>query len=151
MNRLSKYFTLTALLFIQGCHNDDCKDYACFTPPMSFVFEIVDKETRENLFTNGTYSPEEINVVNTENNSNKQFVFLDEDGINLISIGSIGWASEIEEVDIIIADDRIVTLYVDSERVSENCCNFTRYNEIRIANAEFQLDTQSGIYTVYIN
>lgn len=151
MKFLLKYFTLFTLLFILSCDNDDCKDIACFTPPKGFVFEIVDKETGENLFTNGTYSPDQIQLLNTDDTSKKQFTFLDEDEINLISIGSIGWESEIEEVELIIAGESILILYVDSERVSENCCNFSRYNEIRIDYADYELNTQSGIYTVYIN
>lgn len=151
MKHLLKYYTLIALLFIQGCNSDDCKDIACFTPPMGFVFEIVDKETGENLFTNGTYSSDQIEVLNIEDNSKKQFSFVDENDINLISIGSIGWNSEIEHVVIKIAEKDILDLYVDSERVSENCCNFSRYNEIRIDYADYELNTQSGIYTVYIN
>ena len=151
MKDLLKYITLIALLFIQGCNIDDCKDIACFTPPMGFVFEIVDKESGENLFTNGTYSSDQIEVINIEDDSKKQFVFLDENDINLISIGSIGWDSEIEEVELIIAGESILTLYVDSERVSENCCSFSRYNEIRIDNAAYEQDTQSDIYTVYID
>lgn len=151
MKHFLNYFTLIALLFIQGCNSDDCKDISCFTPPMGFVFEIVDKETGDNLFTNGTYSPDQIEVLNIEDNSKKQFSFLDENDINLINIGSIGWDSEIEHVVIKIAEDDILDLYVDSERVSENCCNFSRYNEIRIDNANYKLNSQSGIYTVYIN
>lgn len=146
-----KYFTLFTLLFILSCGNDDCEDYLCFTPPRGFVFEIVDKESGENLFTNGTYSPDQIQLLNTDDTSKKQFTFLDENEINLISIGSIGWESEIEEVELIIAGESILILYVDSERVSENCCSFSRYNEIRIDNADYEQDTQSDIYTVYID
>lgn len=151
MKLLLKYIALFALLFSLSCSIDDCKDIACFTPPRGFVFEIVDKESGENLFTNGTYAPEQIQVLNTSDNSKKQFTFLDENEINLIRIGSIGWESEIEEVELIIAGERILILYVDSERVSENCCSFSRYNEIRIDNADYEQEAQSEIYTVFIN
>ncbi len=146
-----KYVVIICLLFIQACDTDDCEDYLCFTPPMGFTFEIVDKETGENLFTNGTYSSSQIQVLNIEDNSKRQFVFLDENDINLISIGSIGWDSKIAHVVLKIADNDILNLYVDSERVSENCCSFSRYNEIRIDKADYEQDAQSDIYTVYID
>ena len=150
MRNTLKSLSLLFLLFVLGCNNDDCEDQDCFTPPNSFIFEIVDKESGENLFTNGTYTPEQIEVLNTEDNSKRNFGFLSEDEINLIGIGSIGWESEIADVVLKIGEEDILNLYVDAERVSENCCNFTKYNEIRIDNAEYELNQQNGIYTVYI-
>jgi hypothetical protein len=145
-----KFISLLLLLFIQGCKSDDCEDIACFTPPMPFTFDLVDKESGENLFTNGSYNSDDIEVLNVNDNSRREFRFISENELNIIQIGSIGWEDEIAEVVLKVGDIIILNLYVDSERVSENCCNFTKYNEIRIDNADYDLNNQTGIYTIYI-
>lgn len=138
------------LLSAQACDDKDCEDLLCFTPPMPFAFELVDKDSGENLFTNGSYDPDDIEVLNVSDNSRREFVFISENELNIIQIGSIGWENEIAEVVLKVGDETILNLYVDSERVSEDCCNFTKYNEIRIDNADYELDPQSGIYTIRI-
>ena len=150
MKKTLKLVALIALLFIQACDNNDCEDLLCFTPPIGFAFELVDKDSGENLFTNGTYNPDNIEVLNVLDNSKREFSFISENDINIIRIGSIGWETEIADVVLKVGDASILNLYVDSERVSENCCNFSKYNEIRIDNAEYELDQQSGIYTIFI-
>ncbi len=150
MKKVVKVVALIALLFTQACDNNDCEGQLCFTPPIGFAFELVDKESGENLFTNGTYNPDDIEVLNVLDNLKKEFSFISEDDINIIQIGSIGWDSEIADVVLKVGDAIILNLYVDSERVSENCCSFSRYNEIRIDNAEYELDQQSGIYTIFL-
>lgn len=139
------------LFGMQACVDKDCEDILCFTPPMPFVFELVDKESGENLFTNGSYDSDDIEVFNVNDNSQREFRFISENELNVIQIGSIGWGDEIAEVGLKVGDIMILNLYVDSERVSENCCNFTKYNEIRIDNAEYELDQQSDIYTILID
>ncbi len=122
----------------------------CFTPPRGFAFELVDAETKENLFSNSTFDPDQIQVLNIEDGSDREFSFIDEDDLDLIRIGSIGWETEIAEVVLKVGGTDILSLYVDSERVSENCCNFSKYNEIRIDNAEYELDPQTEIYTIFV-
>ena len=49
-------FTITTLL---SCSYDDCEGLYNI-PSQNFTFEIVDKISGENLFTNGTYEPEQV-------------------------------------------------------------------------------------------
>jgi hypothetical protein len=148
-NRL-KFMALIVLLMVQGCNNTDCEGLDCFTEPTAFVFEIVDQETGENLFTNGTYTPGQIEVLNSADNSKRDFSFIAENGRNLISIGSIGWETEIADVVLKIDGEDILNLYVDTERVTENCCNFSKYNKINVENAVYEFDKQTFIYTIYV-
>jgi hypothetical protein len=150
MKNALKLMALITLLMVQACNNNDCEGLDCFTQPTAFVFEIVDRDTGENLFTNGTYNPGQIQVLNVEDNSNREFDFISENNKNLIRIGSIGWESEIAEVVLKIGGEDILNLYVDTERVTENCCNFSKYNKIIIENASYEFDKQTFIYTVYI-
>ncbi len=138
------------ILLLQSCISNDCEDYACFSPPNPFIFELVDKSTGENLFTNGTYNSNEIEIFNTSDSSKIEYSFIDENNINIIQIGSIGWESEIVECWLQINNSVILVLFVDAKRLSENCCSFTRYDEIRIENAVYEYNNQSGIYKILI-
>jgi len=121
-----------------------------FTPPEPFKFELVDKTTKENLFTNEILRSNQIEVINSIDNSIVEFTFIDENDINIIQINSIGWQTETVNVLIKISTEPILTLYVDAERVNENCCSLTRYNEIGIENAEFELDSGTGVYKILL-
>ncbi|SIS46704.1 hypothetical protein SAMN05421766_10243 [Zobellia uliginosa] len=140
------------VVFVMILHScDDCNDKACLTPPVGFTFELVDKTTKENLFTNETFNSNEIKVTNLDDNSNIEFDFIDEDNINLIQVNSIGWESAKIDALINVSGIDILNLIVDAERTSEDCCEFTEYNDIRIENAEFELNEESGVYTILIN
>lgn len=151
MTRKLILIAVMIVLVMEACENRDCEDLLCFTPPTSFAFELVDKDSGENLFTNGSYNSDDIEVFNVKDNSRREYRFISENELNIIQIGSIGWEDEIAEVVLKVGDRMILNLYVDSERVSENCCNFTKYNEIRIDNAAYELDQQSGIYIILID
>ncbi|WP_346858933.1 hypothetical protein [uncultured Draconibacterium sp.] len=129
---------------------DKCIDVDCFTPPPPFVFELVDKTTGENLFTSGVLSSEDIQIVNLDDNSNVEFQFIDENDFNVIHIYSIGWKTQTITYSIEISSERLFTLFVDAERLSKNCCAFTRYNEIEIDGSEFELNGLSGIYKLLV-
>lgn len=137
------------VLIFNSC--DDCEEKDYFTPPNGFTFELVDKTTMENLFTNETFNSNEISVTNLVDNSNLEFNFIDEDDVNLIQLNAIGWESETVEALITVPGIDIFSLIVDAERTTEDCCTFTKYNEIRIENAEFELNDENGIYTIFVS
>lgn len=147
-----KPILLVLLLAFASCNNgdDDC-NLLCFTPPNDFRFEIVDKTSGENLFTNGTYESREIKIANSlDNNSPTKFTFISDNNINLISVGSIGWKTEIVNLKFNIADNHIFDFYVEAERKAGECCEHTEYNKIEIVGAEFELDSQTGIYKIFV-
>jgi len=148
MKKINPILTILLTVLLLGCVNDDCG--LCFTPPEPFLFEIVDKTSGENLFTNGTYNSQEIEIINTSDNSIVEFTFIDENDINLIQITSIGWQTEMVNMDVNISSNNIFHLFVDAERVAGECCDYTRYNEIRIENTENEYDSVSGIYKILV-
>ncbi|WP_397446294.1 hypothetical protein [Polaribacter sp. R77954] len=109
----------------------------------------MDKTNGENLFTNGTYESANIAITDNLNNDEPiEFTFISENNLNLIQIGSIGWQSQIVNLQIDISDNHIFNFYVDAERKMGTCCSYTEYNEITIEASEFELDTQNGIYKI---
>jgi hypothetical protein len=148
--------TLICIVFIftntiWSCNKkDQCEGVDCFTPPSPLMFELVNKLTGENLFTTGLLNPDDIKVINLDDQSNVEFQFIDENDFNVIQIYSIGWETQIVNYSIETSSESLFTLFVDAERLSENCCAFTRYNEIAIGGSEFELNEQSGIYKIMV-
>lgn len=132
-----------------GCTNS-CEETLCFTPPNPFTFELVDKDSRENIFTNGTFSENQIRVVTTSTSEGIPFSFISENNINRIVIGSIGWETETIEFNILIADRPIIRMSVTAERKTENCCAFTSYTNITPSDAEYEYTPATDTYTVLV-
>ena len=145
-----KFLLILVVFNLLGCNDEECNE-SCFTPPNNFAFEIIDKTSGENLFTNETYNPADISITDAlNNNESVAFNFISENNLNLIQVGSIGWETEIVDLKFEIADDRIFNLYIDAERLDGDCCSFTRYNEITISEAEYELDSQTGVYKILV-
>ena len=138
------------VLIFQSCKtDDDCG--SCFTPPQNFVFEFVDADTKENLFTNETYDPDQLQIFNTLNaDAEVNFVFIAENALNLVNVNSIGWETETVNLKMRLAGNDIFTLYVDAERKDGECCSYTEYNEVKIEGSAFELNAQTGVYTIFV-
>ena len=141
--------TITTLL---SCSKDDCT--TPIIPPQIFTFEIVDKITGENLFTNGTYQPEQIQITNTDNNFLTEFTFISENNINHIEINLsyayAYWETGIVKLKIDISNNHIFDVYADGEIIMRECFSYYEYNEITIGESEFELDNQTGIYKILV-
>ncbi|MDT0645466.1 hypothetical protein RM545_02085 [Zunongwangia sp. F260] len=133
--------------FFLSCE-DDCEDIACFTPPEPFSFEFVDATSGENIFTNGTFQEEDISIINQADDSNVQVDFISENDYNILQIGSIGWLSEDANYLIEVGEDISFTLLVDAKRVNQDCCSFTRINNVEIEGEEYEKDAESGLYRI---
>ncbi len=137
-----KKFHLLLVLFISvlSCNDkDDCDNIDCFTPPPYYGFEIVDKQTRENLFTNGTFKESEIKVLNTDTQENLEFNFISENSLNILVVQSIGWETEKVNVTVAIGNEFYFNFFVDAERKNGNCCSFTQVNEFTITNTAYEI------------
>lgn len=132
---------LLTVLFVQ-CN--DCSDIACFTPPPFFNFEILDKETNENLFENGTYSTDRL-LIRTANNSPVSF----EADTSSFIINGLGWETQTEDITVTHLGEHLFSFHADMERVSEECCSFTRVLEMQILDLEFEYISDRETYVLY--
>ena len=143
------------LLFItafalSSCGVDRC-DVDCNSGPLGLNFELLDKTTGENLFTNGTFDPEDIQVLDLDNdNSNVQFTFYSEDDRNIINLGPFGWGTNIANYVLKVGERSIFTLLVDAEQKTEDCCSFVQVNKLEIKNADYSQNSETGIYEVLV-
>lgn len=145
MKILIKIAILIVLFSICACEDMGTgKHIACFTPPVNFPFEIVDKTTGENLFTNGTYKSDQIVVTDLATNLKVPFKFISENGLNILDIGSIGWKTEKVNYSITIQNESIFELYVDASRLNGDNCSYTVYNQVLIKNADNEFNKEKG-------
>ena len=145
-----KLLFISLLFLLQACKIEE-KCGECFSPPGDFAFSVVDKLTGENLFTNGKYKPEQIEVINSADSTKIDYSFVPEHNNNLIRIYSIGWKTEKINVTVKVLNQPIFNFYVDAVRKSEKCCSYTEYREVLIQNADFVLDDETGIYTIRVD
>jgi hypothetical protein len=141
---------LTVCTF-NSCSVDNC-DLICNSGPLSLNFQLLDKDTGENLFTNGTFSATEIIVLDLDNNNSPiQFTFNEEDDINVINLGPFGWGTNIVNYSLEVAERNIFILRLDAEQKSEDCCSYVQINKIEIENADYSQNIQTGIYEVLVD
>lgn len=122
----------------------------CFTPPPIFAFELVDKITSENLFTNGTLSSSDIEIVDEENKKVK-YEFIDRDNLNIINILEIGWDLGFHTYTISVGDDVRFNLELEMEQKSENCCTFFKTTQFNITNYTYIKSNTTDVYQVQID
>lgn len=144
-----KMFLILLLITLFSCKNNDCSDYACFTPPPRFTFELLDKSTGENLFSNGTLNPDEIRVFDEENNLFNAS-FISENNINLIDVSEIGWNLGLHSYTLIVGVDLEINIVLEIEEKNENCCTYFEVVNFQILNYEFSKSNTTGIITVLI-
>lgn len=139
-------------LLVSGCNKtDNCEDVLCFTPPSTFVFELLNKDSKENVFSINAFNSSLIDVLDLEDSASVEFEYFTQDSLNLILIHTIGWKTELIDYSIRHADTNVFRLHVDVERVYENCCSFSRYNDIQILDAEFIYDKERGLHKIFLD
>ncbi len=145
---MKKIITLVLLIaFFSSC--DRCKDVECVTPAPLFEFEILDKQTKENLFTNGTFSENQISI-KTQEDKEVPYSFIGEGGRNTIRLLGLGWKTQKIHYTINIADELIFDLKVDVERKKGDCCDFTEVQSLAIKNIEFNIDKSTGLISIWV-
>lgn len=139
------------MILTQSCvnKNDDCGE--CFSPPQEINFEVVNKITGENLFTNGTFNKNQISITDIETGNLIDFNFLNENNLNIIQLNNIGWKTENIHYLINIDDVIVFNLYLEAQRLFENCCSFTKINNLKIENIEYEFNKQKGIYKILVD
>ncbi|ABQ06516.1 hypothetical protein [Flavobacterium johnsoniae] len=149
MKRLIKFSFILLLITTLGCTSESNN---CTTPPPYFSFEFVDKDSGENLYTNGTFDAKQaVTVTDLDTDKVIQYTYMKNEDLNRLVINSIGWQSGVFNYSIAFQGKSVFELHASAERVSEKGCSFSRINSFEIKNAEFQLDKTTGIYKILIN
>ncbi len=150
MKKLVKLSLLFIFFVTLGCASDNAD---CTTPPEPLIFQFIDKDSGENLFSNGTYdSKQELIVINLKTAKEIQLSTLTSENRYSVSINSIGWNTENISYAIVFFNKNYInfTLNVDAQRISGKC-SYTKYNSVEIKNAEYEYDKNTGIYKIFID
>lgn len=139
-----------AVFALNSCNVDKC-DVDCSSGPLRLSFELLDKATGENLFTNNTFDPADIAVLDLGNNNIEvQFTFNSENDINIINLAPFGWGTNIANYLLKVGERDIFTLAVDAEEIKDVCCSNVVLNKLTLEGSEFSQNTQSGVYEVLV-
>ncbi len=148
---MKKHVILLIVVFtIFSCKINECEDIACFTPPPNFAFELVDKTTGENLFTNGTLKDTDIEVLD-ENEEKVTFKFISENSLNIIDLPEIGWNFELHTYTITVGPTVEFRLELEMEEKHENCCTFFKVITFNISNYTYEQSSTTGVYSIKID
>lgn len=147
--RIAIGFCIIFLTSLTSC-KENCENQSCFTAPSNLVLNLVAASTGENLFTSETFSKSEISVTNTQNGTPIIFDFTSNTATTLLEIGDIGWQTETVQAAINVGKEKTINIRVAAERITEDCCQFTQYNGVVVENAVVQLDSDTGVYTVFV-
>jgi hypothetical protein len=129
---------------------DKCDVY-CNSGPLSLSFELLDKATGENLFTNNTFDPADIVVLDLDNNnSSVQFSFISENDINVINLGPFGWGTNNANYLLKVGERDIFTLILEAEEIQDECCSNVVLNKLIIEGSDFSQNTENGVYEVLV-
>ncbi|WP_433829706.1 hypothetical protein [Flavobacterium anhuiense] len=146
------YFLFTILIFSNySCDSAGSDPILCFTPPNDFSFELVDKTTKENLFTNGTFNSKDIVIKNLDDTSKiAKYVFISENNVNLIRLQNIGWQTETINYSISIGKKNIFQFHVEAKRINTECSH-TEYSNLEIKNTVYELDQAKEVYKILVD
>lgn len=142
MKRLSSLVFI--FLFIGCSSNADITDN--LTAPETFAFQILDKNTGENVFSNKTYDPEKITVKNLDSDEVVKHRFISDNNLDIIVVENVGRESENVNYSINVNDKSLFKLHVDAILIKKDL-DF-EYQNVEITNAVFKRDKTSGVYNV---
>lgn len=137
---------ISCIFFFSACNT--CEDIACTTPPAQFQFEFRDATTLENLFSSEQINQNDLSVQDQNSGRMIQYNLQEENGRKLLVINDIGWQTETVRANFALEGATLFNLYVDAEVISEDCCSFTRFNEVELTGASFEIEQATGIYLV---
>jgi len=99
----------------------DCGE--CFTPHPSFIFEFIDKDNGENLFTNKTFDVDKVSVTDKDGKSH-EFELMTEDDINVLILRTVGLDLEPNTYTIKLNEKTSVKFDLDIDKKHTECCTY---------------------------
>lgn len=148
MKREFAFFVIFILVF--GCSTSNyCEENSCFTPPPATIFNIVDRDSGEDLFTNGTLNSGNVKLLD-ENDKNIGFqVFSENDSIFLYL--DVGWETGFNSYRLILSPEVEIQFNLISEIKNESCCNFYTLKDLSVTNFSFSQSETTGNYLIFID
>ena len=93
MKNLFNLSFIFLFLSLFSCKSSESEMILCTTPPDAFYFELVDKETKENLFENKTLDSTTVKIIHSETEKEVDFQYHTHESSGMIFFMS-GWETE---------------------------------------------------------
>ncbi|WP_338813931.1 hypothetical protein V9L05_00415 [Bernardetia sp. Wsw4-3y2] len=131
-------FLFLLALNLSSC--DNCTDTDCFTPAEPFYFQLIDKETNQNLIDNGTYSLSDIKIKSVLENKfytpQLDSVLIEGQKQTILVDQQMGWKTESKEYILIVNDSIEFDFIYQTREKSEDCCTFYEVEEVSSSEIE---------------
>lgn len=125
-------------LSLNSCDlNDDCSDYACFTPPQPIFFQLY-SESDQDLIASDTFELSSLKILDV---SKDQFIKRDTlsvSGEYYLMGESIGWQDGLNDYQFTYGDKELFTFSIEANEISEDCCAYTEYGDISLSGSDFE-------------
>ncbi len=137
-------FLLTVITL--SCTKENCSENV--TPPQASIFiEVLDEDNDENVFTNETYILTDISVVDADD-EDVDFNFITRDDLNLIQIFPNTDVALGNNIYLKIADDEVIEIQYDVERISTEC--YTQRKAVNIDIPFYTFTEENQIFRIKI-
>ncbi len=141
---------LVAALAIANHSCDKCKDIECFSPPPTFSFQLLDKDSGEDLVANGSFEAEQVKVFDLANNKvHSMLVSPSTDSTAYFFIDQeIGWETGDENAsfELRLNDSTVFPFTYLTLKKNEDCCTSFELKEFEMEGVEQSLMPQQGVF-----
>jgi hypothetical protein len=146
---MKKISTLLLLILLvqTSCDKIGKECGECMSPPPTFMFEFVDKDSGENLFTNNTFEIENVSVTD-ENNEKVEFELMTEDNINVLNLKTVGWNLEAKSYTIKLNDTTSVNFDLNINEKHSECCTYFEVETFEVYDFEYERENNNGFIVV---
>ena len=138
---------LLILLVQTSCDKIGKECGECFTPPPTFIFQFIDKDNGENLFSNNTFDINNVSVTD-EKNEKVEFEYLTENGINVLNLKLIGWNLDPKSYTIKLNDTTSVNFDLNMNEMHSECCSFFEIEHFEVYYYEYEREYNDGFIIV---
>ena len=137
---------LLIFLMLTGCDTTD-EGILCATGPVGFTFKLVDEATGENLFVNGQYEENQIQIKNSDGQTVDSSFQTERNVVVVI----LGWETKSDIYTVIIGEEIEFDIVFTLKESSSGGCTSTRLTELEIVGATYETSETSDITTIFVN
>lgn len=143
---------LFACLVLSNFSCDKCKDVACFTPPSGLNFQLVDKDSGEDLVANGSFDIDEISIVPMSGQKAHDLQTSENGGAHIFSDAAIGWdaGAENSSYELRLNPSTALPFTYETKAVNKDCCTFYELVSFSFDAIEIIYNDTTGVYQLKI-
>jgi len=144
--------TLFACLGLLNLQCSKCDDVACFSPPNEFSFQLLDKDSGEDLVANGTFAADEVSVFSIAGNKKHELQVSTDSLAYFFNDFEIGWETGPENThyELRLNPSTIRPFTYETKNVNEDCCTFFELVRFEMDSVERLFIPQRNLFQLRI-